>query len=153
MVIAKDGRIGNCRLSHSNGNWLFVGRRVSRGIRTRRPAALPSAMVASIRRGLRSRFITSRVPLHKPSVGLMFRSSITGMPGFRSKRCGGQPGAHREFRYSTGMLSACAPSTVLSALRQVIASPGNRPVAYSLMWSMDLLVGASTALEDMYAPS
>ena len=45
---------------------------------------------------------TKRVPLQRPSEGLILRRSITGAPIFNDNLCGGNPLTFKEFKNSVG---------------------------------------------------
>ena len=85
IVIANAVLTGNWRRCHSNGYSLNLGMNLILGIRTIRPILHWSSLLSIHLSNI------NRVPLQRLWRGLMFLSSISGMPCFRQSRCCGKP--------------------------------------------------------------
>ena len=88
IVLANAGRTENWRRIHANANVPSSGEWWStRAMSTvlSRPAAAPGRAHSSSRPPACTPRTTSRVPLHSPSQGERLRSSITTIPGYRSR--------------------------------------------------------------------
>ena len=127
MVVTKATVTGNCSLVHSNEYSFSLGRRMIRGMATRLCAPETSSFtLANSTRSLGDMWLKiSRVPLHRPALGLRFRISMMGTPGFRMILCCGRPVGSRLLQYSTeNDLASCTLSTA-SALLRCTSFPGH----------------------------
>ena len=139
MVDANAGLTGNCLRCHSNGYSPGFGMNVILGIRT----ILPDSTIVHCNSLLSMALSNlSRVPLHRPCLGLMFLRSINGILGFKVRLCCGNPFGRRVFRYSVLNLKASLGLERLSALLILTPSPGNQSCIMSLSVSTSLFVGA-----------
>ena len=90
IVIAKAGIIGNCRLFKVNGKFTSLGSKSILGRVVMLPLWLSEIISATKEFVLRA-FMINRVPLHNPFLGFKFLKSITTVPTFNFKLCGGNP--------------------------------------------------------------